>query len=347
MIKRFLTAVSGVLSGMILAYAVVTSGSVQAQSTSCELVNNNERMQVLFAPMYSDAQVKDVLPKGAPYTMIGESDSYFWIEYGDGERGWINWHTRTNGICDAFQLTYTSPEGDIPLTEFPTVCLFTINETTTGYTDSNMGIQHRGFGQREPGTYGVNVIVDDAVGLYGDISMSGGFVEMSSGTFSGHCSGTRQLAYTLDNARVWTQPDATAGTVITTLETGIDVGVISEPVAGNIQDDLIGDWVQVVRGDVIGWMWVDRLEFGRIFTARQPIIRRAVTGDNARIWSAPDAKTGQVTMTVMAGLNIYITGEPVTGNIQLDTDLQGTWYPVQFGGNAGWMYKSRIAEFID
>lgn len=342
MIKRWFTGLLGMICGMLLVFIATTSGTVKAQSTTCELVNNQDQMPVYFAPVNAPSQLKDILPQGTPYTMIGTSNGFFWITYGEGEYGWIDFHMRINGICDAFQPTDSDNSNDIPLTEFPTLCFYSISETLMGYTDSSLTQQHPGFGLYDPGTYAVVSITDDAIELEGATDMSGGFVEANRGLLTGHCSGTRQLATALDNARVWTQPDATAGDVITTLPIGAQVGVLSDPIVGNVQTDVVGDWVQVVRGDVVGWVWVERLTFGRTFTTAQAADAQAVVGDNTRIWTQPDAKQGSILTALPAGTQVAITGDPVTGFIQLDTDLEGDWYPIQVGGTTGWIYEGRL-----
>ena len=48
----------------------------------------------------------------------------------------------------------------------------------------------------------------------------------------------------------------------------------------------------------------------------------------------------------MLGSDVNIIGESTTGAIQLDSDVEGIWYPVQQGGNTGWMYEDRL-DFED
>lgn len=337
MFKRLFTT----MLGMIWVMGLMAGGQTQAQ-TGCELINTQEQLHVYFAPVLADIQLKDILPKDAIYTMTNVANSFFLIEYGDGGYGWIDWHSRINGICPEFEEIYTDPAYDVPLSQFPTVCTYTIIEILSGYNDKDLTQPHGGFGTREPGTYVVVEITDDAIGLNGTASMSGGYVQANRGLLSGHCNGTLQLARALDNARVWTQPDAILGDVITTLAIDTEVGVLNTPVVGKIQADIDGDWYQVIQGNIIGWVWVERLVFGRTFTSPQPIVSQATVTENTRIWTQPDAKVGTVITTLFPNSQVNIIGDAIIGNIQLDTDLQGTWFPVQQGGTTGWVYEGRL-----
>jgi len=182
------------------------------------------------------------------------------------------------------------------------------------------------------------------VQLSGSSDMSGPYIAMTGGQFGGHCEGTIQLATVQENTRIWNYFDVIQGQVITTLPTGVEVVIISGPEQGIIQadSDVTGNWFEVRYRDVQGWVWVERLTFGRYFTPPQTVIRQQLTTENARIWSEPNAKVGQIIMELPAGTPINITGEPQTGFLQLDSDLTGNWYPVQFGGTVGWLYEGRI-----
>lgn len=342
MIKQWITGIAGLLCGGLLVLMITNVGTIQAQSDSCELINNQEQMIVYFAPIVADSQIKDILPKDTPYTMIQDSGSegFFRIEYEDGIQGWIDFHTRIlNGRCADFGIMERPLQA---LTDFPTVCFYQTTEELIGYNDADLRQQHGGYGVRPAGSYAVVSIGDKAIGLMGSSAMSGGFVEANRGTFWGHCSGTIQLATALDNARVWTQPDAVAGEIITTLENGAQVRILGDPIVGNIQEDISGDWYEVSIGFIIGWVWSDRLEFGRTYTTPQPVLASATALDGARVWTQSDVKTGQIVTTLMVGSNVNIIGEAMTGSIQFDNELQGTWYPIQQGGTTGWVYEDRL-----
>ncbi len=340
-IKQLLTALTGVLSGIILVYGLTHGGITQAQTvTTCDLINNQEQMVVFFAPIDTPTQIKDILLQGEPHINIGFSNGFFHIQYDDNERGWIRFHTRIqNGACTTY---IENPPPDTPINEFPTLCLYTIDQSTTGYTDPTLTQQHGGFGQRPSGTYAVTEIIGNAVGLAGNSDMSGGYINSTIGTFSGHCDGTIQLATTTENARIWSQPSTLAGQVITTLDLDTEVGVLDGPVSGNIQDNILEDWYQVTTGDIQGWIWVDRLTFERTFTTPQPNFSTAQVTENARLWSEPNAKTGDIITSFPIGTVINIIGNAQIGFLQYDTDLTGNWYPVQIGGNLGWLYEGRI-----
>jgi hypothetical protein len=341
LIKQWIIGITGLISGGLLVLTFANVGITQAQSPSCELVNNQQQMNVFFAPLYAESQIKDILPKDTPYTMIGRTESFFRIEYNEGEIGWIDLHTRIlNGTCLEID---NEPPLDIALSDFPTVCFYTITEELIGYSDRQLTQQHGGHGIRKPGAYAVVSISNTAVELMGSSAMSGGYIEANHGTYWGHCSGTLQLATALDNTRVWTQPDAVAGEVITTLDIGTQVGVLGDAVIGNIQADVQGDWFQITKGTTLGWVWVDRLKVGRTFTTQQSPISTAKATENARLWTQPDVNTGQIITILMAGSDIKIIGNATSGVIQLDSQLEGLWYPAQQGGTTGWLYEGRLS----
>jgi len=68
----------------------------------------------------------------------------------------------------------------------------------------------------------------------------------------------------LENARLWTMPDAEHGTYIGTMTVGSAINLLSEPVQGVIRLDTgqVADWYYVEnnrgRG---GWLWVGRIQF--------------------------------------------------------------------------------------
>lgn len=342
MFKQWLTAMAGVLCGMIYMYGFVTP--TEAQSVTCNLINYQDAMIVFHAPIFAHGQIKETLAKDEPYVMTGASGGFFKIEYHGGEQGWIDYHTRIlNGACTPY---LENPSDPIPLTEFPTVCTYTTAEAITGYGDRDLSTVHPGFGEILAGTYGVVSILDKAIELEGSTAMSGAYVDVNSGKLEGHCFGTMQLATTLDNARLWTEPDVTSGEIITTLDVGTIVGIMGEPISGRLQydSDLMGDWVEVRTGSMeTGWIWIERLSLDSTFTA--PNIaspNQATVTDNARLWTEPNAKVGEIIMTVPTGASITITGATQIGFIQYATDLQGAWYPVNYDGATGWIYEGRI-----
>jgi len=319
---------SHIKSGLLIAILVsLFIGSTHtyinlAQENDCNLVNQFDSMPVFFAPIYAYGQLKDILPKGTEYTMIGETNEYFRIAYGDGEYGWIDWHRFGNGSCVPY--TNYSAYPDTPMNEFPSVCLFKPHDPA--WTRS----------------VAVVSIHDEKVQLSGSVSQAGPLMHINDGELSGFCEGTIQLAYARENARVWTQPNVLTGEVLLILEETTQVGIISERIRGNIQADMIGEWVQIQHGELVGWIWLDRLDMGRYFTTQQPIVATAMIGENMRLWSAPDAQVGEVIMELPSNRRIIITGDAIQGNIQFHSDLQGTWYPVQFGATVGWAYATGL-----
>ncbi len=76
-------------------------------------------------------------------------------------------------------------------------------------------------------------------------------------------SGIRATA--LENARLWSQPDVSVGTVVTDLDVGTRVIVEQSPQLGRIRVDTndLGHWyfVQVEGTSTSGWIWSPRLSF--------------------------------------------------------------------------------------
>lgn len=323
--------------GTVWIMTVIGLFAAQAQSSPCDLVNNQESMLVFFAPLYANDQIKDILPQNTPYMMLGQNEGYFWIEYGQGERGWVDYHTIiSNGACGDRTPIST------PLSDFPTLCFYTLTQELEGYSNPDLVDSSRAV---SPGTYAIAHRTSQAVQLGSSSAMSGPYVAANRGTYSGHCEGTLQLATALDNARVWTEPDAAVGQMVGLLDVGTDVGIIEGPVQGRLQieSDLQGNWYKVQRGDIVGWVWEERLLFGRTFTTQLPFSETATALDGARVWSQPDVRTGQIITTLRTGVQINITGDPVEGVIRENPNVNGIWYPVQEGGTTGWVFAERLA----
>jgi hypothetical protein len=76
--------------------------------------------------------------------------------------------------------------------------------------------------------------------------------------------GIGQEVRVLEDARIWTQPDVTVGSVYLTLSIGDSVNIINGPVLGRISLDqnISGLWWEVSdipNGDSLGWIWEDRI----------------------------------------------------------------------------------------
>lgn len=69
----------------------------------------------------------------------------------------------------------------------------------------------------------------------------------------------------------------------------------------------------------------------------------ATAGPNARVWSAPNVRTGRILATLPEGSQVAILDGPVRGPIRVDTAAQGDWFQVQ-GSNqvVGWVWSERL-----
>lgn len=69
----------------------------------------------------------------------------------------------------------------------------------------------------------------------------------------------------------------------------------------------------------------------------------ATAGPNARVWSAPDVRLGDVLGTLPVGSQVLIVDGPVRGPIRFDTDDMGDWFLVH-GSNyvVGWVWSERL-----
>lgn len=68
----------------------------------------------------------------------------------------------------------------------------------------------------------------------------------------------------------------------------------------------------------------------------------AHVGDNVRLWTEPDVKTGSNLIEIPYGAVVTITGEAVVGSIRLDADDKGFWYPVRFRKDEGWIWEEQL-----
>lgn len=344
--RKYAIGIVGLIAATIIIFGFATAKPIYAQTVSCELVNNQEQLLVFFAPVYAGSQIKDILPQGAPYTMIGEYNSYYLIEYGDNERGWLDFHTRImNGVCTEWMQI---PSDSVQMSDFPTLCFYTTTEILAGYHNPELTAPHPGYNSVGTRAYIAVSWNEQAVELAGSSAMSGAWIKTGHGTFSGHCDGTLQLGTVGENARLWTQPDVTKGEVIVSMDADTEIGVLEGPVSGIVVADsaTLGSWYKINYRGSIGWMWEDRLTFGRTFTTPQPATARANALADARVWSQPDVRTGEIITTLLTGSEINIIGQPVEGTIRQDSGESGVWYPVQQGGTTGWVFAERL-EIID
>jgi hypothetical protein len=102
-------------------------------------------------------------------------------------------------------------------------------------------------------------------------------------------------------------------------------------------DHAFGVWVAAGTGQLSG--------FGCNTLPVEYVAAQATALANARMWSAPDVKTGVRTVDLAAGTLVTVIGGPVRGPIRFDTDDQGNWYQVRrnMDGQTGWVWEQRLA----
>jgi hypothetical protein len=152
-------------------------------------------------------------------------------------------------------------------------------------------------------------------------------------------------ATTLDNARLWSQPDVTVGSITHSLDVGTVVIIQSDPQLGRIRTDTsdMGYWYLVIveDTDTSGWIWAERLSADHTPSTTGT---RATALDNARLWSQPDVSVGSDNVDLAAGTLVIVESGPQLGRIRVDTDDLGHWYFVRVEGTdtTGWIWSPRL-----
>lgn len=156
-------------------------------------------------------------------------------------------------------------------------------------------------------------------------------------------NGGRAMA--LENARLWSEPDVTLGTVTSDLAVGTVVTIQGQPQLGRIRTDTddMGYWylVTVEGTSTTGWIWSERLTAN----TTAPINGTQATAlENARLWTQPDVRTGTVITDLSVGTVVTVEAGPELGRIRTDTDDLGHWYYVRIDGTntAGWIWSPRL-----
>ncbi len=125
-----------------------------------------------------------------------------------------------------------------------------------------------------PGDATVTILGGTAIGRirYGDFTL-GSWYPVQYGTQRGWVWSERldfeelhipiETAYTLENARLWSQPNVNDGYILLQPLPNRQVEVIGGPVSGYIRYDNFetGVWYQVQIDNTIGWIWENRLSF--------------------------------------------------------------------------------------
>ena len=71
-----------------------------------------------------------------------------------------------------------------------------------------------------------------------------------------------------------------------------------------------------------------------------------VTGDNARLWSQPDAVSGTSVASLASGQSATVLSGPVWGEVRRDIDFSGWWWEIETGGLRGWIWEDRLQDCV-
>ena len=310
-----------------------------AQAQSCQFTGALDTLTIYHAPLTHSSQVKDILPGGVAYAVRQASGEHYLIVVDDAYGGWVDRRSGfTAGSCDAI------PVSPLPLADFPTICMYAAPTPQPSYNDSALTIAMDTIPANQ--TFPVVEFTPEAYLLYLDHAR-GAWVAAGSGTLTGGCDvlpPNGEMATALENARVWSAPTVSGDSaLVATLPEGSRLAVISGPVRGAVRTDSVvqGDWYQIQQGVVSGWVWSERLQFDG--SVPPPPAGTLVTVlDNAGVWDRPDVNTGSLITTLAPGSTATIVSGPVTGTIELDSELEGWWYQVEQGTVSGWVWAARL-----
>ena len=328
------------MSMILLTMTLMVGGIAQAQGNGCRFTGTLETLTLYHAPLTHQTQIKDQLPGGISYAVTASRGEHFSIAVDDTYDGWVDRRSgQLSGTCDSV------PVDPTPLAEFPTLCLFQTSQVVPGYTDarlsnpSPLGSVPANtpllIGARTRVTY--EVIFDHAASVW---------VAANTGhAYGAGCLSTGRVAYLSTEARLWSHPDVRSGHVLATLAADSEVTINGPFLTGPIRfdTDATGIWVPVRQGNLNGWVWQERLTFS---PSLPPInVRLVYTRANARLWSQPDVRSGQILTTLEEGIAVSVLAGPVAGPIRLDTADRGNWLQVRVPdtSESGWVWAERLA----
>lgn len=177
----------------------------------------------------------------------------------------------------------------------------------------------------------------------------GGWVDRRSGVLSGDCD-----AVPVDPRPLTDYPTICAVTLAGPVPAYFDAS-LTQP----REDLLAGTYIAVRRapravlvqlGDAMGvWLAQASVSFsGACESLPVEGANRALAGENARVWTQPSVRSGEVMYTLPVGANVLIVAGPVTGPIRNDTSDQGEWVQVVWGPYApGWVWLPRLTLLDD
>ncbi len=327
---------------LIVSFLMITFayGSASAQTDNCWFTPT-EDTTLYAAPVFDMTQQSGMVVPDESYEVLQQAPEYLYIERSDGRRGFVE---RDRGILSG-TCGMNVPTVSAPLHTYPTLCVLTTPEEAIP-----LYIEAARRTQKDTLLPNANYAVIRQIGasyyVYID-RYDGGWISEDIGSLDGQCSDLPgqmpSVAVTLENARVWSTPDVHNGVLLATLTPNSQVTVLDGPTSGPVlftSTDIQGDWYQVSQGDVIGWVWSERL----MLAALVPASGWAAALDETRAWSHPDVRVGVVQSNISAGTRLRLTAGPVSGPIRYDTDANGDWYQVsdQEGTVLGWVWAGRL-----
>ena len=316
---------------------------VHAQAELCYFATNLPDVPLYAAPWTAPDQQIGTITAQARYNVLAQHGGHFLVAVAEGQTGWVD--RRAGGVSGSCE---TIPQDDRPLTDFPTICAITLTAHTDAYNDSTLLTPK---GQLAPGTYIVTRLTAPAMLVSQDHAM-GFWLPATAAEPFGACSdpipGGGLIAHALPEARLWSAPDAKTAQLTGNLAAGTLVMLVGGPVRGPIRYDTndTGLWYQVaVDGVTLGWVWEARMDFTATNIPPNPAPTTVTTTAlaEARAWSQPNVRNGQVIAALPEGLPVVLQSGPISGPIRYDTNDVGDWYLVSWGaGLTGWVWSGRL-----
>ena len=121
-----------IIWGLLLMLLLV-SGSAQAETSTCQFTGALATLTIHRAPLTHASQVKAQLPGGTPYAVQSQHGEHFLIAIDHAYGGWADRRSgMLSGDCGNIPVDRT------PLSEFPTVCMFTAEVDVPAFWDADM-----------------------------------------------------------------------------------------------------------------------------------------------------------------------------------------------------------------
>lgn len=285
--------------------------------TTCRFTPSGGTVALFDAPLTHATQLKTNLIGGTSYPVIRQRAEHFYIEMDNGDRVWADRRSGSlSGDCSEI------PADTAPLTAYPTLCTFTTTAGVMSFTGSDLADPAATLAA---GSYVVIMYSGESYFLRSEFSDIG-WVAAEDGILGGNCGALPEeptlTATALEDAEVWSAPDAQTADFVYPLEEETQVTITGWPVRGPGEEnsELMGEWYPIAQnGENVGWVWVNHLSFD------VPDCRFSGIVEYIPLYQAPISDPAQHKITIPGNGSYLILWQNFEFYYILSADNTGGW----------------------